>query len=95
MSDYPAKSDRLFFSAPGGVRSTALRANQSFNDVTVRNVFEASCPGLLAQNTVALFVTPSIHNRMFALALLNHEVVPSWHSPTSMKSFSRTTDLNL
>jgi hypothetical protein len=77
------------------VRSTALRANQSFSEVTVRNVFEASCPGLVAQKTVALFVTPSTHNRMFALALLNHEVVPSWHSPTSMKSFSRTTDLKL
>src|ERR1700738_5100834 len=86
---------RSFFSGLGGVCSTALSANQSFSDVTVRNVFEASCPGLLAQKTVALFVTPSTHNRMFALALRNHEVVPSWHSPTSMKSFSRTTDLNL
>jgi hypothetical protein len=77
------------------VHSTALRANHSCSEFTVRNVFEASCPGLFAQKTVALFVTPSTHNRMFALALLNHEVVPSWHSPTSMKSFSRTTDLKL
>jgi hypothetical protein len=86
---------RSFFSELGGVRSTALSANQSFSEVTVRNVFEASCPGPLAQKTVALFVTPSTHNRMFMLALLNHDVVPSWHSPTSTKSFSRTTDLNL
>jgi hypothetical protein len=86
---------RSFFSELGGVRSTALSATQSFSEVTVRNVFEASCPGPLAQKTVALFVTPSTHNRMFMLALLNHDVVPSWHSPTSTKSFSRTTDLNL
>jgi hypothetical protein len=36
-----------------------------------------------------------MHNRIFVLALRNQEVVPSWHSPTSMKSLSRTTDLNL
>ena len=56
---------------------------------------EASCPGLLAQKTVTLFVTPSTHSRIFVLALRNQEVVPSWHLPTSMKSFSQTTDLNL
>jgi hypothetical protein len=86
---------RSFFSELGGICSPAFRANQSFSEATVRNVFEASCPGLLAQNTVALFVMPSMHNRIFVLALRNQEVVPSWHSPTSMKSFSRTTDLNL
>jgi hypothetical protein len=79
---------RSFFSELGGICSPTFRANQSFSEATVRNVFEASCPGLLAQKTVALFVTPSTHNRIFVLALLNQEVVPSWHSPTSMKSFS-------
>jgi hypothetical protein len=86
---------RSFFSELGGICSPAFRANQSFREGTLRNVFEASCPGLLAQKTVALFVTPSTHNRIFVLALLNQEVVPSWHSPTSMKSLPRTTDLNL
>jgi hypothetical protein len=86
---------RSFFSELGGICSPTLRANQSLSEATVRNVFEASCPGLLAQKTVALFVTPSTHNRIFVLALLNQEVVPSWHSPTSMKSLPRTTDLNL
>ena len=86
---------RSFFSEPGGICSSTFRANQSFSEDTVRNVFEASCPGLLAQKTVALLVTPSTHNRIFVLALRNQEVVPSWHSPTSMKSLPRTTDLNL
>src|ERR1700731_4000061 len=86
---------RSFFSELGGICSSTFRANQSFSEDTVRNVLEASCPGLLAQKTVTLFVTPSTHNRIFVLALRNQEVVPSWHSPTSMKSLPRTTDLNL
>ena len=86
---------RSFFSELGGICSSTFRANQSLSEDTVRNVFEASCLGLLAQKTVALFVTASTHNRIFVLTLLNQEVVPSWHLPTSMKSFSQTTDLNL
>ena len=72
-----------------------VSANHSFNESTVRKVFEVSFAGPIVQNIVALFVKPSMHKRMLAPVFLNHAVVPSLDLLTSTKSFSRTTNLNL
>lgn len=45
---------RSFFSRLGGVCSTALSANQSYSEVTARNVFEAGCPAPQPQPRLTL-----------------------------------------